>query len=277
MRTNLLDVSLKTAVHAATVLLLGAGLASAQQPVNLSAVASMAALPDGSALPMWGYTCGAAVASSTATCAALNSHAGAGWSPVVITVPTGSGLTINLTNSLPVPTSITIVGQLGGGLGVLGSGCNGGGATCTDATDHTNAQGATTWPIAGGPGATAPAQSTRVQSFGTEVAPGATTALNWANLRPGTYLIESGTHPSIQGPMGMYGVLVVTTAPGTTAGTAYPNVSYNADIPLVLGEIDPVQNNAVATAVATPGFLETNVWSGQAGACGDPHAAVGVV
>src|SRR5215469_1528035 len=143
MRTNLLEVSLKTAVHAATVLLLGAGLASAQQPVNLSAVASMAALPDGSALPMWGYTCGAAVASSTATCAALNSHAGAGWSPVVITVPTGAGLTINLTNSLPVPTSIVIVGQVGGGLGDVSQ------RTTTTSPDHSQTQTNVTWPIVG--------------------------------------------------------------------------------------------------------------------------------
>src|ERR1700757_3943297 len=117
MRINLLKECLKTAAHAATVLLLGAGLASAQQQINLAAGASLAALPDGSAVPMWGYSCGSAVGGSTATCAALDSHAGVGWSPVVITVPTGQGLAITLTNNLPVPTSIVIVGQVGGGLG----------------------------------------------------------------------------------------------------------------------------------------------------------------
>ena len=72
-----------------------------------------------------------------------------------------------------------------------------------------------------------------------------------AKPRPGTYLIESGTHPSIQGPMGLYGILVVTAphASGAAAGTAYPGVSYNAEVPLLLSEIDPVQNNAVSTAV----------------------------
>src|SRR5262249_19175838 len=65
--------------------------------------------------------------------------------------------------------------------------------------------------------------------------------------------------PSIQGPMGLYGILVVTTAPsGATLGTAYPGVSYAADVPLLLGEIDPIQNEAVQTAVATPGFSETS-------------------
>jgi len=60
-----------------------------------------------------------------------------------------------------------------------------------------------------------------VQSFSTEVAVGTPASLCWgvcgaggAALKPGTYLIESGTHPSIQGPMGLYGILVVTTAPG---------------------------------------------------------------
>ena len=195
------------------------------------------------------------------------------WSPVVITVPTGAsgGLTINLTNSLPasVPeTSLVIVGQLGGGLGT--------GATGTLSPTHANQD--TTWPIAAaGATNTPPPQGNRVQSFSTRVAPGATVALAWTNLKPGTYLIESGTHPSIQGPMGLYGILVVTSAPGATPGVAYPGVNYNAEVPLLFSEIDPVQNNAVNTAVNTPGFSETAVWSGQPGGCGNPSSPVGVV
>ena len=98
-----------------------------------------------------------------------------------------------------------------------------------------------------------------MQSFSTEVASGKTTLIPaWANLQPGTYLLESGTHPSIQGPMGLYGMLVVTTAPvGATAGTAYPNVTYNAEVPLLFSEIDPAQNKAVSAAVATAGFSES--------------------
>src|SRR5437868_3111728 len=89
---------------AASVFLLASGAALAQQQVNLTAGATKATLPDGSSVPMWGYTCGAIDPATTlATCAALNKNAGAGWSPVVITVPTGAsgGLQINLTNSLP--------------------------------------------------------------------------------------------------------------------------------------------------------------------------------
>ena len=61
--------------------------------------------------------------------------------------------------------------------------------------------------------------------------------------------------------MGLYGVLVVTTAPAAgSPGVAYngsPNVLYDADTVALLSEIDPAQNRAVDTAVKTPGFSET--------------------
>jgi len=44
-------------------------------------------------------------------------------------------------------------------------------------------------------------------------------------------------------------------------------------VPLVLSEIDPVQNKAVNFAVGTPGFSETTVWSGQPGGCGNVASA----
>src|SRR5215469_11800746 len=114
MRINHLKTTLKTAVLVASVLLLGTGTSKAQQQVNLTAGPTTLTLPGGAAVPMWGYSCGAVASGSTATCAKSNPVA-TGWSPVVITVPTGQGLTINLTNSLSsVPTSLVIVGQIGG-------------------------------------------------------------------------------------------------------------------------------------------------------------------
>jgi hypothetical protein len=289
MKLNYLKSTQKIAVLVTAVLLLGAAGAYAQA-VNLTAAAANAVLPDGQSVPMWGYSCGAPVANSTATCAALNQAAATAgnWSPVVITVPylsTGTSLTISLTNNLPapVPTSLVIVGQLGGGLGTDPRVAP---IRTTPSPQHLDQ--VATWPIAGSnppaqgdPVFHPPSQAARVQSFGTEVATGATTSLAWTSLNPGTYLIESGTHPSIQGPMGLYGVLVVTTAPtagNPTAvppvpaarGIAYPNVNYDADVTLLLSEIDPVQNLAVDTAVRTVGFSETAVWSGKPGACGDP-------
>ena len=254
MRSNYLK-TLKTAVLAISVLLLGASVSFAQQ-VFLTAGAANAPLPDGSSVPMWGYTCSGAVVAPV-TCAALNPLAAPGWSPIVITTPPGS-LTINLTNNLTfasgannIPTSLVIVGQLGGGLG----------KTATKAPSPQHLQQGATWPIAGdnsGAVFNPPPQQDRVQSFSTEVLVGTPQNLTWSNLRPGTYLIESGTHPSIQGPMGLYGILVVTTVPnGTTAGQAYPGVSYGAEVPLLMSEIDPAQNAAVQAAVVTAGFSET--------------------
>jgi hypothetical protein len=277
MRSNYLKETLKTAVLAVTILLLGVSASVAQ--VNLTAQPTTVTLPDGSTVPMWGYSCGAAVSTNVGTCAPLNSSAAGSWSPVLITVPAGSDLTINLQNLLTftplgattantVPTSLVIVGQVGGGLGTT--------ATTTASPSH--AQLSVTWPTVGAPGTfTPPPQGPRVQSFATEVAEGATTTLTWKAPRPGTYLLESGTHPSIQVPMGLYGILVVTTAPvGTTAGTAYPAVTggnaavtYNAEIPLEFSEIDPVQNRTVTAVVNTVGFNETMVWSGQPGGCGN--------
>jgi hypothetical protein len=243
-------------------------LAAAQQQVNLTAAPANLKTPDGTTIPMWGYSCGTVVAGSTATCASLNPNAGAGvWSPVVITVPSGQNLVINLSNNLSfgtapninnIPTSVVIVGQLGGGLG--------------DATKRTTAASpqhenlSTTWPIANtGPVFVPPSQGTRVQSFATEVpgtptttTPQPVTALTWTAPRAGTYLLESGTHPSIQVPMGLYGMVVVTAAPsGGNPGTAYNGVSYNTEVPLLFSEIDPAQNNAVTAAVSTTGFSES--------------------
>ena len=397
----------KTTLKAAVLMcafLLFAGATGFGQ-VNLTAGPNTTTLPDGTTIPMWGYSCGAAVSGSAVSCAPLsgtnpanpamgsaaaigalggvyvinggsgysssttvtisdptgsipgvtnatataspvisggmivgfnvtshgagyvaaptvtiNDGSGTGavaaaapaWSPVLITVPWTSGgasLTVNLTNNLSfgpgagqsIPTSIVIVGQVGGGLGSS--------RTSTPSPDHSNAQGCVSWFIAqnapGVPctsannssGAVPPVQGQRVQSMAAEVAagaPGTATAssLVWNNLRPGTYLLESGTHPSIQVPMGLIGMLVVTTAPsGTTPGTAYPAftsptaasqtavvqpVTYNAEVPFEFSEIDPVQNKAVDVAVRNPNFSETRVWSGlptdpqgNAG-CGNP-------
>ncbi|HEY0785396.1 MAG TPA: Ig-like domain-containing protein, partial [Acidobacteriaceae bacterium] len=288
MQVKRFGASIKTVVLAGLATLLGAGTALAQ--VSLTAAPTQATLPDGTSVPMWGYTCGAPALVATTTCRAANPGAAGGWSPVIITVPIAPGsttgsLTINLTNNLSfannnsVPTSLTIVGQLGGGLGT--------GFTTASSPQH--AELGVSWPVAGQPTPSAeftpPAQAPRVRSFGTEVPVGGSASLTWSALRSGTYLLESGTHPSIQGTMGLYGIVVVTAPPTATPtttllgittstevapGTAYPGVSYDADVPLIFSEIDPVQNKAVNTAVNTSGFSESTVWSGQPGGCGDP-------
>src|SRR2546426_8223485 len=113
MTSNIFRPRLIKSGLAASFVLMASGASFAQQQVNLTAGPATATLPDGSAVPMWGYSCGAAVTGSTATCVKLNGAGVGVWSPVVITVPTGQGLTINLTNSLTfgggIPTSLVIV------------------------------------------------------------------------------------------------------------------------------------------------------------------------
>src|SRR5215469_11423903 len=138
MQTNHIKTILKSA--ALVLAILSCAGAAFCQSINLTAAPTTTTMPDGTVVPMWGYFCGTAVTGSAATCAALNPKSGATvpatWSPVVITVPiaapagTATSLTINLTNNLSftptgtttantIPTSIVIVGQVGGGLGVL--------------------------------------------------------------------------------------------------------------------------------------------------------------
>src|SRR6516225_3713391 len=167
MQFHIVTNRLKTAVYATLVLLLGAGLSLAQQ-VNISAGPATLTTPDGSQIPMWGYSCDATQPTgTTVTCKALSNVSG--WSPILITVPTGTNLTIQLTNNLSftptgsttpnnIPTSLVIVGQLGGGGGL--------GTTSTSTPSPLHDNQPTTWPIAAtGPSFTPPQQGVRVQSF----------------------------------------------------------------------------------------------------------------
>ena len=299
--------ALSTAILAGSALLLTAGIASAQVGVvSLTASQQTVVLPDGNTVPMWGWTCGGVTgnpvttAATGATCTSLN-YTTAGvlaaqtnsttWQPPLIVVPYvagGTSLTINLTNTLPVETSLMIIGQAGGGLG----------APVREAgprTDGAHAgQTATTWTIVANAANTftPPTQGARARTLTSiEVAgvttvggtPAAAGVYSFPSLQPGTYLIRTGTYPSIQGPMGLYGVLVVTKLPVTgTPGLAYPvplptsttGVTYDADVVALESEIDARQNNMVAALFPkvaggpsqNAGFIETAKWTSQCGA-----------
>jgi hypothetical protein len=270
MRSNYCKAILKNVALAVTILILSAGISFAQT-ASLTATRQTTTLPDGNTVAMWGWVCGAAGA--PATCSGMNGLAQTttAWQPPLITVPLAAGattgtLTITLTNNLPVETSLTIVGQLGGGLGTPVR--EGGPRTDGAHQEQTEATWTTNIPATFIP----PSQGARARSFAPEAAPNTgTQTYTWSALKPGTYLIETGTYPSIQGPMGLYGVLIVYT-PGTAgatafgAGTAYSGtaataaaptgtaytIKYDASVPLLLSEIDPAQNAAVEQ------FLETS-------------------
>ncbi len=276
MKPSLLKIGI-----AASLLMLSSGLAgvASAQTVNLTAAPTTTTLPDGQVVPMWGLFCNDA-GSGGASCALAKrptTFTSATWAPPVIRVPAGK-LTINLTNHLnfggaySAPTSLVIVGQVGGGLGTN--------RTTMPSPNHP-AQG-TTWPgTLGGTDAgngdavfTPPAQADRVRSMATEITAVASTTttgtdLVWKNLLPGTYLIESGTEPSIQGAMGLYGIVVVTEEALTAASKQAYGTLYDTDVPLLFSEIDPAQNAEVAQVVQNASFSDLTPWNGQIGKCGD--------
>ncbi|MBI1425266.1 MAG: hypothetical protein GC149_17605 [Gammaproteobacteria bacterium] len=244
-------------------LLLAGSVYAGSTTVNLTAQRMSVTMPDGNTVPMWGYCDGSTVTTdstgATTTTPLTGSAAcstATAWMPgPTITIPydatNGTALTINLTNKLPVQTSIMIPGQFGGGLGTPDR----------EASPPHSAQ-TVTWPA--GDASTKffpPQQAARARSFSPEAGVnGGTYSYTWSRLKPGTYIYQTGSHPSIQQPMGLYGVLVVTNAPDAataTAGTAYPAsttypihdaIGYDADATLLFSEIDPKQNAAVDNA-----------------------------
>jgi FtsP/CotA-like multicopper oxidase with cupredoxin domain len=163
-------------------LLLAGGLALAGlltvQPAaaatwNLTASAVPLTMPDGNVVTMWGLAQGANLP----------------FDPIigvpVLRETAGATMTINLTNNLPVVTSLVIPGQ-----------------------DDTTMTPVFFLDLQG---------RQRAQSFTHETAAGGGGSYTWGNLAAGTYLIHSGTHAGVQVPMGLYAVLVVD-------GGGYPAV-----------------------------------------------------
>jgi FtsP/CotA-like multicopper oxidase with cupredoxin domain len=159
-----------------------------------------------SPVTMWGF----AQANSTFSTVGPASSPGP-W----LTVPVGDPtLTIHLRNDLAEPTSVVVTGLPGDGV----------------PTWNDNSTGPRTSP------------SQRVRSFTHETAPGAVGVYSWTGVKAGSYLYASGTHPSVQVQMGLYGGLLQDSA----AGLAYPGVSYVKQVLLFYSEIDPALHQAVA-------------------------------
>jgi len=187
---------------------------------NLRVAPTTRYMPDGSLVVMWGY--------------ALASY-DIGNGPVIgdnvvqvpgprLMVPAGQGLTVNLTNELNVAASIIIPGQMG------------------DSPQVTrNPDG-------------------RIRSFVPETPAGGQATYNWSNIKPGTYLYHSGTHPAVQVQMGLYGAVTknAVEAGAENPAQAYPGIIYNEEVLIIYSEIDPALHNAVAGAIyGTPAYPST--------------------
>ncbi|KAF3996030.1 hypothetical protein [Glaciimonas immobilis] len=279
--------------------------------VHLSAQRMSKTLPDGTIVPMWGYCSDDRAQSSALSGGVLlnvnpcstpvpgttKSVVNMAWAPgPTIVVPIGNQLNISLKNNLAagISTSLVILGQIGGSAG----------SPTRDFTpvDHPP-QTATTWPAKAAAGFTPPQQGMRARAFSQEAAFNGTIAYTWNTniapaarnpqyLKPGTYLYETGSHPSLQAPMGLYGVLIVTRRPtyeiegagsaeasqtlespghafpgayANYAGTPSPlarlvGVPYDMDATLLFSEIDVTQNTAV-DAAAVAGTSESIRWN----------------
>ncbi|MEQ1564391.1 MAG: Ig-like domain-containing protein [Myxococcota bacterium] len=183
------------------------------------------ALPWGEVVPMWGY---AECAPGWVDCTLAADMDSPG---PVLRVDAADSLTIHLSNTLPTPVSVLIPGLPGGG----------------DPTFTVDGLG-----------------RQRARSLTHETAPGGTADYTWSTLRPGTFLYESGTQPSIQVPMGLVGALVVGPATGPACATgqaAYDTDAscYDADSVLVYSELDPWLNEAIDAAGGDPAALPSTV------------------
>lgn len=134
--------------------------------------------------------------------------------PTLTVLPGDTTLIINLTNNLPVPVSIVIPGQ-----SIIPTPTYDGGRVLSFT-------------------AAAPAK------VGTT--PGSAT-YTWNNLKPGTYIYQSGTNPAVQIQMGLYGA-VKKDAATNIAYTGNPNIdaSYLNEVTLFFSAIDPVIHGHVA-------------------------------
>ncbi|MHC4616860.1 MAG: hypothetical protein ACYTEQ_03810 [Planctomycetota bacterium] len=189
-------------------------------------------MPDGEVVTMWGF--------------ALDSAFGAKDGQVTVPGPllavpnVFKHLTINLDNDLPVPVSIIIPGQTNTIM------------TPVKFTDDRGRQ--------------------RMRSFTHETEPSniAPVVYEWKNLRSGTYLYHSGTHPAVQVQMGLYGCL--TKNEEKVKGKKTPNVAYkkgntyviyDEEVVLCFSEIDPALHQAVADGNYGPDKPVTSTMSYQ--------------
>lgn len=153
----------------------------------------------GTPITMWGFV---VIDPTTFTCPATPGSWAMG--PELV-VPSGdTTLTVNLLNCLPVETSIMIPGQAVPQVGGVAS-------------------------------VVARTGDGRVRSFVSETPSATMASYQWTNIKPGTYLYHSGTHPAVQVQMGLYGALKVGS---------YPGVVDEATI--LYSEIDPAVHAAVA-------------------------------
>jgi hypothetical protein len=197
------------------------GAANAVTTFNMTAGTTTLTMPDATVVPMWGFALDSTDIGGVVT-------PGDGLVKVPgdpLVVPPGETIVIiSLTNNLPEPVSLNILGQMltpaGGPVWTAGT---------SDAVVSTGSR-----PVGD--------TTARVRSFAHETPPGGTVSYTWANFKPGSYLLLSGTNPAKQVQMGLYAAVTQDVA----AGVAYTGASYTKELVLVYSEVDPEMHEAVA-------------------------------
>ena len=199
---------------AALVLAASAGTAYAASYTIRAGASTVVMPPDNTVIPVWGF----------APVAGFDNNSNVVTVPgPVMRVPTNEDLVVTVQNGLPESVSLISPG--------LGMPVNGAGAPLPPVF-FTDAQG-----------------RRRVKSFTAETTPGGSVTYTFTGLRPGTFLYESGTDPSVHVPMGLHGAVVVRPA-GTAVGPpgqayAPASTAYANEVVLLFSELDPALNQAV--------------------------------
>lgn len=175
-------------------------------------------MPDGRLVHMWGFAQDSAFEANDGTVTVPG--------PQLTIAASEPNLIIYLDNNLPEPVSLMIPGQI----------------TSVAPVTFEDGQG-----------------RDRIRSFTHETPSGNTepVAYHWPNLRPGTFLYQSGSHPAVQVQMGLYGSL---SKDFEQAGTdqAYEGIEYDQDHVVILSEIDPALHDAIETNNYGPGMSMTS-------------------
>lgn len=244
---------------AAAILTLSSLLAAPAQAVTYTLVAAeidlalnpaATVMPDGTAgVRMWGYR----VCAGTVTDIVCNNSGAPLTSPgaALVVPPNDNTLQVTLYNQLRlVPTSFVVHGLNTAMAPVFADAV---GTVCTPST--------TALPPTATPADEAARRACRLRSFTTEAAPPPQTGVSppaiytYNNVRPGTYLYQSGTLPQIQVQMGLYGMM---SKDAGTAGTVYPGVTYDAQTRMIFSEVDAAMHASIYSGTLTGSTLDYN-------------------
>ena len=158
-------------------------------------------MPDAATVPMWGF------APATTNFVIVGTPTVPG--PTITVAPGDPTLTIHLRNDLTTQAVSIVIPGL---------------ATALSPVRFTDTQG-----------------HMRVKAFTAEAAANGGTQNYTFTARPGTFLYQSGSHPSTQVPMGLYGAVKANAS----ATQIYTGVTFDNEAVLLYSEVDPALNIAV--------------------------------